>query len=167
MLRRGGQGEGVPMRTPGEGALPGENRPTNLQSAYLGKQRRHKQPAAYGVPWTLAERAGFEPAEVLPSHDFQSCALGRTMLPLPDWHHRGHYTIVVLMRQIWFCTKAVSMRGGVRPSNGIIPRAKIKISEIRTFPVPNDLPSWWIWGIIVGHCGVEWGTVGQYPPKRR
>ena len=35
-----------------------------------------------GVLQILAERVGFEPTEVLPSHDFQSCALDRTMLPL-------------------------------------------------------------------------------------
>ena len=112
------------MRTTGESAFPSETRPISIQSACLGKHRRHKQPTAYGVHRTVAERAGFEPAEVLPSHDFQSCALGRTMLPLPDLNHRGHYTIVVLMRQIWFCTKAVSMRAGVRPTNNIVPGAQ-------------------------------------------
>ena len=54
-----------------------------------GMAARHRSAAGdgcttCGVPKWLAERAGFEPAEVLPSHDFQSCALGRTMLPLPD-----------------------------------------------------------------------------------
>ncbi len=47
-----------------------------------GQQKRHRRLSTCGALPALAERAGFEPAEVLPSHDFQSCALGRTMLPL-------------------------------------------------------------------------------------
>jgi hypothetical protein len=50
----------------------------------------------------VAERAGFEPAEVLPSHDFQSCAFDQTMLPLPSQNALipNYYTIAVLARQI-------------------------------------------------------------------
>jgi hypothetical protein len=46
------------------------------------KNRRHRRCIARGAQGMVAERAGFEPAEVLPSHDFQSCAFDQTMLPL-------------------------------------------------------------------------------------
>jgi hypothetical protein len=46
------------------------------------RQEHHNDGSIHGVPQMLAERVGFEPTEVLPSHDFQSCAFDRTMLPL-------------------------------------------------------------------------------------
>ena len=66
-----------------------------------------------GVRWAVAERAGFEPAEVLPSHDFQSCALGRTMLPLLGAVQQRDYIIVVELCQIQAPVKALSLVAGV------------------------------------------------------
>jgi hypothetical protein len=54
------------------------------RAPHSDKQKRHRWQATCGTEHALAERAGFEPAEVLPSHDFQSCAFDRTMLPLLD-----------------------------------------------------------------------------------
>ena len=58
--------------------------PTWQRVPQSDKQKRHRWQATCGTEHALAERAGFEPAEVLPSHDFQSCAFDRTMLPLLD-----------------------------------------------------------------------------------
>ena len=80
---------------------------TNYDRFDCVKDTRHRQTAACGASSELAERAGFEPAEVLPSHDFQSCALGRTMLPLHGFGLAKDYTIIALPCQIWAIVKAV------------------------------------------------------------
>ena len=74
---------GVAMKSYGAPAWPGNH------ARHWAQSKCHRQQKACGIGKHLAERAGFEPAEVLPSHDFQSCALGRTMLPLLDPAPRG------------------------------------------------------------------------------
>ena len=83
----------------------------------------------------LAERAGFEPAEVLPSHDFQSCALGRTMLPLLDLCSSGHYTIVAGVRQIYALAKAQVGRGW----GNLLPS---RLANVKICAISGEMRAW-------------------------
>ncbi len=110
-VRQRGEG-GVPMHMVEQGAVPKTAQRIGYRTGSRGRSRRHKPSTARGVYSALAERAGFEPAEVLPSHDFQSCALGRTMLPLLASGRCQNYTILVPGRQIRLWPK-VCIREGV------------------------------------------------------
>ena len=77
----------------------GTNDPCLSPATCLNKIAFHKKHPGWPGCFTLAERAGFEPANLCGLHAFQACALSQTTRPLH--FQRANYTMCYSGDNIW------------------------------------------------------------------